>query len=104
MALMHKPLQHIQERKPEENMTLDMDTTFMPARQSVAPFKYKGEHFNRVYNVSRAEQDMILHCKYVASNVSSRSGQPGLFRRSLKHLPPGAKRVKLRTDSTRHDT
>jgi hypothetical protein len=41
-GLLNKPVDYIQKRKPQREVTLDMDATFIPTKQGDAPVNYQG--------------------------------------------------------------
>jgi hypothetical protein len=40
-GLSNKPIDYIQERKPQREITLEMDATFIPTKQGDAPVNYR---------------------------------------------------------------
>jgi hypothetical protein len=98
-GLPNKPVDYIQERKPQREVTLDMDATFIPTKQGDAPVNYQGERSNEAFNVYCPELDMIIYSEYTSGNVSPRRDPLGLLEQGLEKLPQGVETVSLRVDS-----
>ena len=98
-GLLNKPVDYLQERKPQREVTLDMDATFIPTRQGDAPVNYQGERSNEAFNIYCPELDMFIHSEYTPGNVSPRTDPLGLLERGGEKLPPGVETLSLRMDS-----
>ncbi|HQQ11332.1 MAG TPA: hypothetical protein PLH45_07905, partial [Synergistales bacterium] len=72
-GLLNKPVDYLQERKPQREVTLDMDATFIPTRQGDAPVNYQGERSNEAFNIYCPELDMFISSEYTPGNVSPRT-------------------------------
>lgn len=98
-GLLNKPVDYLQERKPQRKVTLDMDATFIPTRQGDAPVNYQGERSNEAFNIYCPELDMFISSEYTPGNVSPRTDPLGLLERGGEKLPPGVETLSLRMDS-----
>lgn len=98
-GLLNKPVDYLQKRKPQQEVTLDMDATFIPTKQGGAPVNYQGERSNEAFNVYCPELDMFIYSEYTPGNVSPNTDQLGFFKRALARLPQGVESVELRVDT-----
>jgi hypothetical protein len=58
---MQKPISYFHaSHKPQHEVTLYMDTTFIPTKQGNAPVNYQEERSNDAFNVYCPELDMII--------------------------------------------
>ncbi|MGH3701952.1 MAG: hypothetical protein ACRDQY_21355, partial [Pseudonocardiaceae bacterium] len=82
-------------------MTIDLDTTDVEVygrRKRGVAYNYQGQRCGRPHVASWAELEVALAVDLLAGDSDPRPGAPGLLRRALRGLPPGAGKVKLRAD------
>ena len=91
--------------KSPEDATLDMDATLIETLKRSALFSYKHYKAYQPFNTWWAEQELILHTEFRDGNVPAGHEQLRVFKEALDQLPPGVKRVSLRSDTAgyRHD-
>lgn len=88
----------LQERRPEQTATLDMDATCVEAHKDSAKWCYKGFPGYQPMNVYWHEQDAIVYSQFRDGNVPADFGQREVLKRALESLPAGIERVLLRCD------
>lgn len=82
-----------------EVATLDMDATLVETRKTTALFGYKGFRCYQPMNVWWAEQGLLVHTEFRDGNVPAGHEQLRVFKDSLRHLPNGVQRVRMRSDT-----
>mgnify|MGYP000845685822 CR=1 FL=1 len=86
-------------RNPKECATLDMDATLIETMKKDALFSYKGYKAYQPLNTYWAELGLILHTEFRDGNVPAGHEQLRVFLHALSLLPPGVKKVRLRSDT-----
>lgn len=84
---------------PQAVATLDMDATLVPTHKRSALFCYKGFRAYQPLNTWWAEHGLVLHSEFRDGNVPAGHEQLRVFKDALAWLPPGVKRVCLRSDT-----
>lgn len=84
---------------PRSYLTLDMDATEIPTSVDGALANYKGRSCFWSLNTYCPEMDMIVSTRYCDGNVPPGWEQVEEFKRALDALPPGVRRVGIRSDS-----
>ena len=95
----------VQSHRREEVATLDMDATVVETRKSEALFCYEGHRAYQPLNTWWSEQGMVLHTEFRDGNVPAGYEQLRVLKESLRCLPEGVKKVRLRSDTAgyQHD-
>ena len=95
----------VQRNRREEMATLDMDATLVETRKSDALFCYEGYRAYQPLNTWWSEQGMVVHTEFRDGNVPAGYEQLRVLKESLRCLPEGVKRVRLRSDTAgyQHD-
>ncbi len=98
-------LRFVQRNRREETATLDMDATLVGTRKSDALFCYEGYRAYQPLNTWWSEQGMVVHTEFRDGNVPAGYEQLRVLKESLRCLPEGVKRVRLRSDTAgyQHD-
>jgi hypothetical protein len=91
--------------KSASEATLDMDATLIETLKRSALFSYKHYKAYQPFNTWWAEQELILHTEFRDGNVPAGHEQLRVFKEALGELPPGVKKVYLRSDTAgyQHD-
>jgi hypothetical protein len=89
----------VQRRSPEKVATLDMDATLVETHKSKALYCYKKFKAYQPLNVFWAEQELMVHSEFRDGNVPAGHEQLRVLEETLEKLPPGVKRVLMRSDS-----
>jgi hypothetical protein len=95
----------VQRNRREETATLDMDATLVETRKSEALFCYEGYRAYQPLTTWWSEQGMVVHTEFRDGNVPAGYEQLRVLKESLRCLPEGVKRVRLRSDTAgyQHD-
>lgn len=98
-------LSSLQAQNPQRIATLDMDATLIETNKKESLYCYKSYKAYQPLNVYWAEQEVILHTEFRDGNVPAGYEQLRILKESLKHLPDGVEKVKLRSDTAgyQHD-
>ncbi|MCP3966557.1 MAG: IS1380 family transposase [Lentisphaerae bacterium] len=85
--------------------TLDMDATLIETNKKESLYCYKNYKAYQPLNVYWAEQEVILHTEFRDGNVPAGYEQLRVLKESLRHLPSGVEKVRLRSDTAgyQHD-
>jgi hypothetical protein len=89
----------VQKHNPCTEATLDQDATLAATQKKNALFSYKGYSAYQPFNTWWAEQKLILHTEFRDGNAPAGYEQLRVFKESLDMLPPGVKKVYLRSDT-----
>src|SRR3989304_6050360 len=89
----------VQRNRREETATLDMDATLVETRKSDALFCYEGYRAYQPFNTWWSEQGVVAHTEFRDGNVPAGYEQLRGLKESLRGLPEGGKKVRLRSDT-----
>jgi hypothetical protein len=95
----------VQSNRREKVATLDMDATLVETRKSEALFCYEGYRAYQPLTTWWSEQGVVVHTEFRDGNVPAGYEQLRVLKESLRCLPEGVKRVRLRSDTAgyQHD-
>jgi hypothetical protein len=89
----------MQRRSPQTTATLDMDATLVETFKKAAEYCYKKFKAYQPLNVYWAEQGLMLFSEFRDGNVPADCDLLRPFKQALELVPPGVKKVYLRSDS-----
>ena len=95
----------VQKHNRQSTATLDMDATLVETNKSDALYCYKGFKSYQPLNTWWSEQELLVHTEFRDGNVPAGFDQLRVFKESLRCLPKGIKKVRLRSDTAgyQHD-
>jgi hypothetical protein len=98
-------LEFVQRCREKDIATLDMDATVVETRKSEALFCYEGYRAYQPLTTWWSEQGMVVHTEFRDGNVPAGYEQLRVLKETLKYLPEGVKKVRLRSDTAgyQHD-
>ena len=94
----------LQARRPQATATLDVDATLAETTIHTAKFCYKGYRAYQPLQVFWAEQQVVVHSEFRDGNVPAGFEIQRVVAESLGQLPPGVRKVQLRSDTAGYDT
>ena len=89
----------LQSKSPQSVATLDQDATLIETHKSGALHCYKGYKAYQPLNTWWDEQGVVIHSEFRDGNVPAGHEQKRVLEESLDCLPPGVKKVFLRSDT-----
>ena len=92
-------LEFLQLHNPQTVATIDMDATIVASQKSEALYSYKKFKGYQPFNSWWWEQDYMVHTEFRDGNVPAGHQQKRVFSETLACLPPGVKKVYLRSDT-----
>lgn len=98
-------LAFVQRKRKKKVATLDMDATVVETQKSDALFCYEGHRAYQPLNTWWSEQEMVAHTEFRDGNVPAGYEQLRVLKESLRCLPEGVEKVRLRSDTAgyQHD-
>ena len=84
---------------PFENITLDMDATFIPTSNKDALYNYHKDKAHEAFNTYCPEYDIMAGTQLRGGNVPPGYGQLDELKRILPAVPEGIRRVTIRSDT-----
>lgn len=89
----------VQDRRPCEEATLDMDATLIETHKQEALYCYKKFKAYQPLNTWWAEQQLVVHSEFRDGNVPAGFEQRRVLEEALSCLPAGVKKVRMRSDT-----
>jgi hypothetical protein len=102
-AVSAQVVRYVQQQRPAEEATLDVDATILESDKRAAKPTYDGRRGYQPVFVLWAEQDLIVADEFRDGNVPAGSGNLRVVQRALEALPRDVKRIRVRGDSALYE-
>jgi len=102
-AVSRQVIADVQQRRPSQVATLDVDATILESDKRAAQPTYDGRRGYQPVFVLWAEQDVILTDEFRDGNVPAGSGNLRVVQKAVESLPPGVEQIRVRGDSALYE-
>ena len=93
----------VQQCQPQAEATLDLDATLIETGKQDALYCYQHYRAYQPLTVYWAEQGLVLHSEWRDGQVPAGYEQERVLAEALRFLPPGMRRVRLRSDTAGYE-